>query len=71
MWLNATDPCCIKLRPEDCGWFMDGHLKPTWFVGDPTPLQVDDILRVTKNDNNDNPSDFDYDIATSNESDVE
>ncbi|KAF2889207.1 hypothetical protein ILUMI_16966, partial [Ignelater luminosus] len=42
MYLHATDACCVKLRPEDCGWFFDGYLKPTWFVGDPTPLQVDE-----------------------------
>ncbi|KAF2891199.1 hypothetical protein ILUMI_14974, partial [Ignelater luminosus] len=42
MYLHATDACCVKLRPEDCGWFFDGYLNPTWFVGDPTPLQVDE-----------------------------
>lgn len=53
MWLHAIDACCVKLKPEDCGWFLDGYLKPTWFVGDPTPLQVEDILRESKEKEND------------------
>lgn len=72
MWLNATDPCCAKLQPEACGWYMDGYLKPIGFLGDPTPLQVDEILQATNKENNDNnPSEFDYNIASSDESDNE
>lgn len=70
MWLNATDSCYVKLCPENCGWSMDGYLKPRGFVGNPTPLLVDDILYVTNSHNNDdNPSEFDYNIATSDKSD--
>lgn len=55
MWLNATDADCIKLNPEECGWFKENHLKPRWFVGDATPLQIDDILQDTcKNNDDDN-----------------
>lgn len=43
MCLSATDADCIKLNPEECGWFMENHLKPRWFDGDATPLQIDDI----------------------------
>lgn len=71
MWLNATDSDCTKLRPENCGWFMDGYLKPTGFVGDQTPLQVNDILHLTSSGNDDNPSESEYNIATSDESDAE
>lgn len=48
MRLNAADPDCVKLRPKNGGWLMDGHLKPTKFVGGPTHLQVDDILQLTQ-----------------------
>lgn len=69
MWLNATDSCCAKLNPEDCGWYMDGgFLKPTEFLGDPTPLQVDDILEGTNEEKEDhNSSEFDYNIKSSDE----
>lgn len=70
MWLNATDPCCVKLRPETCGWYMDVYLKPIGFLGDPTPLQVNEILHVTDpNDCNENTSELDFNIASSDESD--
>ena len=70
--LNATDPCCIKRLPEDCGWSLDGYLKPTGFNGNPTPLQVDDTLGITNDDyNNANPSENDYNVETSDESDAE
>lgn len=72
MWLNATEPCCAKLKPESCGWYMDGYLKPTGFLGDPTPLEVQDILLVTnRGDNEEDPAECDYNIATSDESDAE
>ncbi|XP_044733228.1 acidic leucine-rich nuclear phosphoprotein 32 family member A-like [Chrysoperla carnea] len=45
MWTNATDPCCVNLNPEDCGWkLIENTLQPTWFIGDPTPMTVEDIL---------------------------
>ena len=52
MWLHATDPCCIKQHPKDYSWFMDGYLKLMGFVGDPSPLQVDDVLQATNSDYN-------------------
>ena len=40
-------------------------------MGDPTPLQVDDVLRVTNGDYNDDiPSENDYNLNTSDESDA-
>ena len=49
---------------------MDDYLKHTGFVGDPTPLQVD-VFWVTNGDyNDDNPSENDYNVDTSNESDA-
>lgn len=52
MWLHATEPNCVKLRPENCGWFVDNnHLKPIFFVGDQTPLKIDDILEMTEKEN--------------------
>ena len=72
MWLNATDPCCLKQRPEDCSWFVHGYLKPMGFDGDPTPLQVDGVLGTTKDDyNDDNPSENHYNVDTSDESDAD
>ena len=72
MWLNATNPSCIKRHPEDCGWCMDGHLKPTGFDGDSTPLQDDDVFRTTNDDYNDeNPLENYYNVDTSNESNAE
>ena len=42
------------------------------FDGNPTTLQVDDALRATNGDyNDDNPSENDYNIDTSDESDSE
>lgn len=79
MWLNATDVDCIKLNPEDCGWFMDGHLKPRWFVGDATPLQIEDIVQKKINDNKENEKihsdddgeDLDNYVASSDDSEEE
>lgn len=30
-------------------WILDGFLKPTWFVGDATPMQVGDVLWDSNN----------------------
>ena len=65
MWRNATETCCVKLCPEDCGWFFDDYLKPTWFIGDPTPLQVEDILKVSQNDDSDNANNLESDAQSS------
>lgn len=53
MWLNATDPICVKLQPENCGWFLDEYLKPVGFIGDHTPLKIEDIVEKieTESDN--------------------
>uniref|UniRef100_A0A034W3J4 Uncharacterized protein n=1 Tax=Bactrocera dorsalis TaxID=27457 RepID=A0A034W3J4_BACDO len=72
MWLNATDPYCAQLQPQNCGWHIDEKLlKPIEFLGDPTPLQVDDILPATIEENDDDNSEFDFNIASSDESDNE
>ncbi|CAH2109151.1 unnamed protein product [Euphydryas editha] len=45
MWQNATEPRCVKFNPEEYGWsVIDGNFKPTWFIGDPTPMTVEEIL---------------------------
>lgn len=45
MWKQATLPVCASLKVEECGWvFNEDRLYPFWFKGDPTPLEVDDIL---------------------------
>lgn len=46
--LRDTEPNCVKLNPENCGWFLDGHLKPKGFDGDQTPLKIEDILEITE-----------------------
>ena len=71
MWLHATDACCVKLSPEECGWFFDSYLKPTWFVGDPTPLQVEDILSKLQQKESDEELELDFDLGTSDESESE
>ena len=49
MWLNATEPDCIKFSAENNGWLLlDGFLKPTWFLGDSTPTQVECAMRVNE-----------------------
>lgn len=30
MWLRATDPDCIKLNSENCGWFVNGIWNQHW-----------------------------------------
>lgn len=50
MWQHSTDPKCIKLSVEDCGWIMKNEMcEPLWFEGEPSPLNIDDIL--IKDDN--------------------
>lgn len=52
MWTKATDPCCVNLNPENCGWnLIKGALKPTWFIGDPTPMTVEEILSESNGNN--------------------
>ena len=53
MWLNATDPICIKLEPESCGWYLDEYLKPRGFIGDHTPLRIDDIVERAETESDD------------------
>ncbi|KAF2883530.1 hypothetical protein ILUMI_22646 [Ignelater luminosus] len=56
MWLNAVQPDCVKLQPENYGWFFDGYLKPIGFVGDQTPLRIDDIVKIIDNEKEDEES---------------
>lgn len=65
MWQHATEPDCVKLCPENCGWFLDNnYLKPIGFVGDQTPLKIDDILQVTQNQNDEELLGFeDYQVT--------
>lgn len=72
MWLNATDSECTKLQPEKCGWHLDDYLKPTGFIGDQTPLKIQDIVEMTENDDESNEStEFEDHTFTSDESDTE
>ena len=63
-------PHCAKLNPENCGWFLDGHLKPKGFEGDQTSLKIEDILEMTEKENDDDSSDLEND-TTSGDSDPE
>ena len=47
MWLNAMDPICVKIQPENGGWFLDGYLKPVGFIGDHIPYRIEDIVVKT------------------------
>lgn len=40
--------CCVKLNPEDCGWFLCGHLKRHMVCSDPILLLVEDVLRESE-----------------------
>lgn len=52
---NGTDLCCAKLQYETCGWYMDdGFINPVEFLGDLTPLQVYEILKVSNAENDGN-----------------
>lgn len=64
MQLHATYPLCAKLNPENCGWFLDGHLKPKRFEGDQTPLKIDEILEMTEKENEDDSSDSENDTTS-------
>ena len=45
MWQNATDPVCTKYKLQDCGWLVNSNeVEPLWFEGDPTPLNIEDII---------------------------
>ena len=45
MWLNAIEPNCIKFSAENNGWLiLDGFLKPTLFVGDATPVEIESVI---------------------------
>ena len=49
MWRSATESRCAKLRPEDCGWFVDHSnekemFKPIWFNGEASPSTITEIL---------------------------
>ncbi|GBP29533.1 hypothetical protein EVAR_93330_1 [Eumeta japonica] len=61
MWLNATEPNCIQFSAENNGWLIfDGSLKPTWFLGNATPLEVENIiLGDSQDDSADNEEDSD------------
>lgn len=72
MWLNATDSECAKLNPENYGWHLDSFLKPTGYIGDQTPLKIQDIIEMEVNDKEPNESDeFENQHFTSDESDIE
>lgn len=51
------------------GWFFDGYLKSTWFVGEATSLQVEDIMEILKYKGIE--GEFDFDVSTSDESESE
>ncbi|CAF4798586.1 unnamed protein product [Pieris macdunnoughi] len=53
MWLNATDPICVKFEPENCGRFLDEYLKPVGFIGDHTPLKIEDIVEKSETESDD------------------
>ncbi|CAG4953971.1 unnamed protein product [Parnassius apollo] len=70
MWLNATEPNCIKFNAENNGWLLlDGVLKPTWFLGDSTPTQVESVLCDSTNKSSDNDDDSDISNDKSDSSD--
>lgn len=71
MWLHAMDPQCVQLQPENCGWFFDDYLKPTGFIGDQTPLTVQDIVEMTEEENIEESSELEYDNLASDVSDSE
>lgn len=72
MWLNATDPVCMKLQPENCGWFLDKYLKPVGFIGDQTPLRIEDIVETTGTESDDEEcSEVEHHSFMSDDDDVE
>lgn len=73
MWLNAIEPNCIKFSAENNGWLvLDGLLKPTWFLGDSTPTQVESVLcnSANKSSNNDDDSDICSDESDSSDDSI-
>ena len=49
MWRSDTESRCAKLRPEDCGWFVDHSsekeiFKTIWINGETLPSTVTEIL---------------------------
>lgn len=72
MWLNATYSVCAKSHPENYGWHLDEFLKPTGFVGDQTPLKIQDIVEMEDNEEESNESEeIESNNDTSDESDIE
>ncbi|CAG5017448.1 unnamed protein product [Parnassius apollo] len=62
MWLNATEFDCLKFSAENNGWlFLDGFLKPTWFLGSSTPIQVENVLCNSANKSSDDEEHSDCD----------
>lgn len=58
MWQNATESTCTLFDSMECGWKIDGGiLKPIGFVGDPSPLRVEDVLKVDIGDENESNED--------------
>lgn len=49
MWLNSTNSICAKLNPENYDWHLDDFLRPTRFIGDQTPLKIQDIVEIKEN----------------------
>ena len=70
-WLNATDPECLKLQPENCAWFLHDYLKPKGFIEDQMPLTTQDIVEMTKGENDDESSKPEDQNFASDESDPE
>ena len=72
MWLHATDQDCIKLRPENCGWVLDDDVyEPIGFVGDQTPLKIDDIAQTMSNGGEEELLESDVQFSASDDSDDE
>ena len=60
MWQNATEKNCTVLNYESYGWVCENEvLQPVWYEGDPTPLNVEDILQEKDDDNFNNDQDED------------
>lgn len=61
MWTKATDPCCVNLNPEDCGWTsIEGTLKPT------SNENFDEIDIISEDDEEEDDND-EYDEKGENE----
>lgn len=64
MWQNATTPDCIRFKPENNGWILDETLKPTWFIGDSMPQQVEDVICDLIEQSSEDTNDKDSDVST-------